>query len=250
MKQFLRRIMQPQKPILIVEGNIGAGKSTFLSMIGSAFNAQLVYEPVNTWQNVEGENLLERFYAETQRWAYAFQTYAFVTRVSAQEQHARFNEQSFQILERSVYSDRYCFAKNCYELGFMEDIEWKLYQDWFAWLVEQYTPTPQAFIYLRTEPEICYERLLKRNRSEETGVSLDYLQRLHQKHEDWLIHKKELSETLRNVAVITLECNEDFENNKARQDYFIKSIADFLEKNYQIPYTTSIKPSIIKQMQP
>lgn len=242
--------MQEHKPILIVEGNIGAGKSTFLNIVGSAFNAQLVYEPVNTWQNVEGENLLERFYAETQRWAYAFQTYAFVTRVSAQEQHARVNDQPFQILERSVYSDRYCFAKNCHELGFMEDIEWKLYQDWFGWLVEQYTPTPQAFIYLRTDPEVCHERLMKRNRSEETGVSLDYLQRLHQKHEDWLIHKKELSETLQNVAVLTLDCNEEFEHNPARQSQFIESIAQFLEKNHQIPFSTSIKQATIDHIRP
>lgn len=240
--------MQEQKPILIVEGNIGAGKSTFLKIVGSALNAQLVYEPVNTWQNVAGENLLERFYAETQRWAYAFQTYAFVTRVSAQEQHARINEQPFQILERSVYSDRYCFAKNCHELGFMEDIEWKLYQDWFTWLVEQYTPTPQAFIYLRTEPDICHERLMKRNRSEETGVSLDYLQRLHQKHEDWLIHKKEISDRLNTVPVLTLECNEDFEENPARQAHFIDAIAQFLEKNHHIPLSASIKQPMIDQI--
>ena len=174
----------------VLEGNIGAGKSTFLKVINTFLNAQVVYEPHEKWQNVAGDNLLDRFYADTQRWAYTFQTYAFITRILEREKAARRNAQPFQILERSVYSDRYCFAQNCYELGLMNALEWKLYQEWFSWLVDTYTTRPSGFIYLQTDPKICYKRLLKRNRSEEAGVSLEYLELLHNKHEKWLIEKR------------------------------------------------------------
>lgn len=38
-------------------------------------------------------------------------------------------------------------------------------------------------MYLRTEPEVCHERMVRRARSEEAAVPLDYLKRLHDKHE-------------------------------------------------------------------
>ena len=43
-------------------------------------------------------------------------------------------------------------------------------------------------VYLRTTPEVVYERMKVRGRSEEDSVSLDYLKQLHDLHEDWLIH--------------------------------------------------------------
>src|SRR5579885_2375693 len=175
-----------QQHCLIVEGNIGAGKSTFLKMIQDFLDVQLIYEPHQQWQNVGGENLLERFYSDTKRWAYSFQTYAFVTRIREQEKYARKNPHAIQVLERSVYSDRYCFARNSYESGQMTSLEWKLYNDWFEWLVDTYTTKPTGFIYLKTDPEVCFERMHKRNRSEESQVPLAYLRQLHNRHEDWL----------------------------------------------------------------
>ncbi len=101
------------KKIFIVEGNIGAGKSTFLKLIKNKINVQVVFEPLNRWQNIgNGGNLLEKFYQDTSRWGYTFQTYAFITRIIEQQQQALQNPFGAQVLERSVYSDRYCFAKN------------------------------------------------------------------------------------------------------------------------------------------
>ena len=225
----------PKKPLLVVEGNIGAGKSTFLRLIEAELNAQFVYEPLHEWQNVSGENFLDYFYKDTARWSYAFQTYAFLTRVRAQEKCARSNSQPLQVLERSVYSDRYCFTKTCFERGLMKPLEWELYQEWFEWLVEQYTPKPDAFIYLRADPKICFQRLLKRNRSEESGVSLDYLELIHEKHEDWLIHKKKISPLLAQVPVLVLACDEDFEHNSSIWGSHVRAVIEFLEIHCNLP---------------
>ncbi len=232
------------QPCLVIEGNIGAGKSTFLKLMGNYLQAQLVFEPHQQWQNIGGHNLLDYFYKDTQRWAYTFQSYAFVTRVTTQEKQALTNPYPLQILERSVYSDRYCFAKNCYELGLMTDLEWNLYTNWFSWLVEQYTTPPAAFIYLRTDPEICYERLVKRNRTEEVGVTRDYLYLLHKRHEDWLLHKKDIANSLVTTPVLILECNEDFENNGAVQKEHARAIVAFLEREFNMSPRVSVSPTI------
>lgn len=44
-------------------------------------------------------------------------------------------------------------------------------------------------VYLRTDPEVVYQRIKARARPEEAQVSLEYLQQLHRMHEDWLYHK-------------------------------------------------------------
>ncbi len=69
------------KKSFLVEGNIGAGKSTFLKIISQYLDIQIIYEPHQKWQNVAGHNLLEQFYKDPKRWAYTFQSYAFVSRV-------------------------------------------------------------------------------------------------------------------------------------------------------------------------
>lgn len=218
-----------EKKSFIVDGNIGAGKSTFLKLIKKYLNVQIVLEPHEQWQNVGGtHNLLEKFYQDMPRWAYTFQSYAFITRIQAQQQAAKNNPYTMQVLERSVFSDRYCFAKSSYEQGNMSTLEWNMYTQWFSWLVDNYVTKPDGFIYLQTDPKVCYQRLIKRNRHEESMVSLDYLQQLHGKHESWLVGKKDIAPMLKEVPVLVLDCNEDFELNKKQLEQLIEQIISFV----------------------
>lgn len=43
-------------------------------------------------------------------------------------------------------------------------------------------------VYLRTTPEVVYERMKTRARSEEKCIPFEYLKQLHELHENWLIH--------------------------------------------------------------
>lgn len=213
---------------VIVEGNIGAGKSTFLRLLDEALPVHLVYEPSARWQDIQGENLLDYFYKDPHRWAYSFQTFAFVTRILELEQESKRTESPVVVLERSIYSDRYCFAKNAFELGFMTGLEWKLYQEWFTWLEQAYAKKPDAFIYLQTDPTVCYNRMQKRNRSEEAAVPLDYLSRMHAKHEQWLINRVDVHPSLHHIPTLVLDCNNDFEEHPALfQEHVNKIVAFF-----------------------
>jgi deoxyadenosine/deoxycytidine kinase len=220
--------------MLSIEGNIGAGKSTFLKIVAQNLPVQPIFEPHTKWQSIGNENLLEKFYKDPRRWAYTFQTYAFVTRVMEQEWHMRTNPHATYVLERSVYSDRYCFAKNAFDMGIMSNLEWTLYQEWFSWLVDSYTIKPSGFIYLRADPKVCYERLVKRNRNEEKGVSLEYLTMLHDKHEQWLVQKFDIPGTMQEVPVLILDCNQDFESDATQQKLLCDRITEFFKLSNQI----------------
>jgi len=224
----------------MVEGNIGAGKSTFLKILQKNLAVNVIFEPTNKWQNEAKENnLLHLFYKDTPRWAYTFQSYAFISRVNTLINHLK-NAPSTtpQILERSIYCDRYCFAKNCFESGLMSNVEWQIYKEWFAWLSEFHTPRPSGFIYLKTDPTVCHNRILKRSRCEESGISIEYLESLHKRHEDWLVLQKEICPHLSSIPILILECNTEFETNQVVQKKHLTAVKKFIEQTV-IPFSES-----------
>lgn len=212
---------------VVIEGNIGAGKSTFLSILKKQLDLDILYEPTHAWQNVGGHNILDAFYKDAPRWAYTFQTYAFITRIMAQQERMK-EAQGPLIVERSVYADRFCFAKNAHEMGVMSALEWQMYTQWFKWLMDVYIEKPKGFIYLQTSPQTCYERLRNRNRSEEKGVGKEYLELLHEKHEAWLIRKEDIIDGLQDIPVLVLACDAEFEKDEQVQNQHREKVAAFL----------------------
>ncbi len=230
----------PRKKLIILEGNMGAGKSTMLRLLKNIPQVSIIPEPTDKWQQVgTSGNLLDLFYKDTHRWAYTFQSYAFLTRVHAiLQQQLEQSDKAVHILERSIYCDRFCFARNCYDLGTMSAIEWNVYREWFLWISENSVPRPQGFIYLRTSPEVAYQRITRRHRSEEAAVPLSYVQRLHERHEDWLIHAAEPLESIKDVPVLVLDCDQDFEHDAAQAARHLAAITSFidnLDKKLDIP---------------
>ncbi len=198
----------------IVEGTIGAGKSTFLKLIHAALSeVTVVYEPLHNWQSSDNEeSLLAHFYTHPKRWASTMETLIMMYRV---KEHIKEQEGSsgIKLMERSIYSGHYCFTYNSYLQGFLTKIEWDIYLTWFNFLIPTKCAVPKGFIYLKVAPEIAYERIKKRNRSGEETIPLDYLQQLDARHTEFLIDKKNILPELAQVPVLVLDCTKDFEEN-------------------------------------
>lgn len=74
-----------------------------------------------------------------------------------------------------------------HEANWMNEMEISIYDSWFDPVVSCLPGLiPDGFIYLRASPDTCMKRMKLRKRTEEGGVSLDYLRDLHEKHESWL----------------------------------------------------------------
>ena len=169
-----------------IEGNIGVGKSSFIDILKKNFDCEVVPEPVQMWLNIKdtnNKNILQTFYDDITRWGYTFQNVAFITKMMELEKLKTKGEKIY-IVERSPITDRNCFAELCFESGFMTEMEWQAYNMWYNHYIHSFEY--DGFIYLKAEPERCLERINTRNRGEETSISIDYLNSLHQKHQLWL----------------------------------------------------------------
>jgi len=203
------------------EGNIGARKSTTLRAIEPYIqeslrierddyrdlscpraNVIVVLEPVGALKEVVGtvsqqeeeeepRNLLEAFYAEPQKYAMSMQVFMFMRRtrelrdaVETWRQKHDNGGPLYVLCERSVFSDRHLFVAMLRADQVLSELEVATYAAiWDDWFNDRHPGSMKHVVYLRSSPQKCHERLLKRARPEERNVPLAYLSALHDAHE-------------------------------------------------------------------
>ena len=173
--------------MILLEGNIGAGKTTVGRTIARSGRLGFIEEPTRIWREGFSSNLLDQFYSDPRRWAFTFQVCAFITRAKTWREVLALTDHSRVILERSIFCDRNVFAKNCYRTGLMTQAEYQLYTGLWDFLVANYCVEPDLVLYLRTPADVCMARIKERDRVEEVGIPLEYLQQLESLHDEWLI---------------------------------------------------------------
>jgi len=182
--------------VVAVEGNIGAGKSTFLRAAAADLAAATgrpvvaVPEPVGAWTDVGGHNPLAAFYADPRRFAFTFQTLALASRiVELRKAVAASPPDALVLCERSLQSD-HLFADNCRDTGYFSPMESAIYDLWWA-AVSAMAPEcqPDVVVYVRTPPTVCAARVDARNRREEcapkSALDVGYLAQLDALHEEY-----------------------------------------------------------------
>ena len=181
--------MKPMfKKIFVLDGNIGAGKSTLLHILEQSFqNVFVLYEPVEKWKNVAGDNLLNEFYSIPSRWGFTFELYSMFTKIKALREALK-SEKDIIIMERSIYSD-WVFQDISYALDKIDLKELAILEE-FRYYFLQDMPKIDGFIYLETIPTECLKRIKKRNRPEERKIDLDYLVRLEKELKIMLMKHK------------------------------------------------------------
>lgn len=185
--------MYRRREIYSLDGNIGSGKSTFLEYLSDhfgkiVFGRQIIYlkEPVDIWESIKdsnGDTILKKFYSDQKRYSFSFQMMAYISRLSLLKKTIKNNPDSIIITERSVQTDRNVFAKMLYDSGMIEEIEYKIYLQWFDEFIRNYKLS--GIIYMDTPPALCKERIEIRNREGET-IPLEYLESCDKYHKEWL----------------------------------------------------------------
>lgn len=195
-KRIMFSTMRTMRSVIVsVEGNIGSGKSTFVEKLKQDLKEQrlekmkfvFVQEPVEQWTQIKDKNgvdMLTKFYGDQEKYSFAFQMMAYISRLSLLKRTYEENPTNTIIItERSVYTDRHVFAKMLYDSNKIEDVEYQIYLKWFDEFIKELPVF--AMIYLHTTPQVSHSRVLKRARDGET-IPLEYLQKCYDYHENWL----------------------------------------------------------------
>lgn len=219
-----------EPPVLYIEGNVGVGKSTFLHYLHEMLGVHVTYEPNELWQDIGGHDLLGRFFKDQKRWAYTLQSYVLFTRIDQMIGLDTAEYHDVSVVERSVYSGRYCFAQVAKDIGVMDDLEWALYKKiWDREIVKLRRP-PGGFIYLRASAQACYDRIMHRGRSEEQPITLDYLQRLEEKHEAWFVKKVDVDQQIAKVPTLVIDYSQDVITDIKLRKHDVTLIETFIKE--------------------
>jgi deoxyadenosine/deoxycytidine kinase len=170
------------KPIIWIEGVIGAGKTTLARTLGEALGMRVLEEPVDS------NPYLTLFYKDPKRWAYAMQIHLMGVRYGMQQlaaYEAVSGTSNGVLLDRGLPGDR-VFARLHTLENNISALEWETYQRWYDIMTCSLIP-PSLMIFLDTEPEIAHERLKERDRDAEKGVPLKYIQDLRKGYLDLMV---------------------------------------------------------------
>jgi len=173
-----------------IEGNIGSGKSTLIQYLTEKWaDKKIIFlkEPVDEWEKIkdeEGITILEKFYENQEKYSFSFQMMAYISRLKLLKdviENIKENESIIIITERSLYTDKMVFAKMLYDNKKIEHINYIIYLNWFDTFINNFPVN--KIIYVKTEPEICHLRIVKRSREGENNIPIEYLKQCHEYHE-------------------------------------------------------------------
>ena len=230
--------------VISIDGNIGSGKSTLLAKLKEHYadNDHVVFlkEPVDDWEKITDENgitMLEKFYSNQEKYSFSFQMMAYVSRLkvlkdtkkmiigSYLDSSRNLDKPYIIITERSLYTDKMVFAKMLYDSKKIEEVNYKIYLSWFDTFSEEFPV--DKIIYVKTSPEKCHSRILKRSRDGEANIPLEYLNNCHKYHDDML--DTSLEECVCKNQLI-LDGNVNIYENANQIEQWIQEIDNFIKK--------------------
>ncbi len=162
---------------LAIAGNIGVGKTELTNRLSAELGWLAYYEPVI--QNP----YLDPFYGDMSRWSFHLQIYFLSERFKAQVEIGR--SQLPFIQDRTIYEDAEIFARTLRDQDSMTQVDYENYTALFKILVS-FLRRPDLILYLKARPETLLERIAKRGRASEKGISLDYITRLNDAYDEWM----------------------------------------------------------------
>jgi len=194
--------------IISIDGNIGAGKSTFIDKLqkiydtgtleekcatfGKFANEKILFmkEPVALWTSIRdpvtGESILEMFYKNPQKYSFAFQVMVYNTHLDAFRRILRENPDcTLLFCERSIDAGRHIFTNMLHDDGMIDDVSFQVYNQLFDNTSGEVVI--DAIMLLSVSPEVCMQHVEKRAREGESTISLEYLAKCDKYYKKWLL---------------------------------------------------------------
>ena len=154
---------------LVIEGNIGAGKTTFAKMLSEEFDARLILESF-------AENpFLPKFYHDPDKYSFPLEL-SFLAERYGQLKNDLSNRDLFH---QHTVADYYFMKSLIFAQNTLATDEYNLYRNFFDIIYER-LPKPDLYVYLHLPEELLIANIRKRGRDYEQSIEADYLKKIRE----------------------------------------------------------------------
>jgi len=201
------------KRLILMAGNIGAGKTSLTERLGERMGWRTAYE------SVADNPYLPDFYADMRAWSFHLQVFFLGHRA---EQHMELAaDPRPAIIDRSIYEDAFIFARALQIMGNLSERDYATYRQLFDLVVKK-LPPPSLLIHLKAPVEVLMKRIHRRGRAIESSISADYLTLLESLYDEWM-------QAFDLCPVLTIRTDDlDFVHHSKALDEVIERIQDKL----------------------
>lgn len=152
---------------VVIEGNIGAGKTTLSTRIAGQFNGKLILE------RFADNPFLPKFYKDPEKYSFPLELSFLASR------YKQLNEElgSQDLFKAFTVADYYFTKSLIFAASTLKGDEYNLYRQIF-YIIYGSLPKPDIYVYLYVKPERLLENIRKRGRDYEKTITEDYLQKI------------------------------------------------------------------------
>jgi len=182
--------------LVIIEGNIGAGKTSLANRISNDYNSHLILE------RFADNPFLPKFYQDPDRYAFPLEM-SFLA--------DRYTQLKKELIDPDIFSpfiiaDYYFMKSLIFAANTLTGDEYQLYSQLFH-LMYSSLPKPDLYVYLHQDPENLLINIWNRGREYESAITVDYLKKIQTGYFDFFRQEP----SMRILVVDTREI--DFVNN-------------------------------------
>ena len=154
---------------LVIEGNIGAGKTTLASTLAKEYNAKLILE------QFADNPFLPKFYRDQERYSFPLELSFLADRYSQIKKQVL----NLDLFHSFLVADYYFAKSSIFAQNTLKDDEYRLFRQIFN-IVFESMPKPDLYVYLHADTNKLLKNIEKRGRDYEQNITPDYLDRIKQ----------------------------------------------------------------------
>lgn len=198
---------------IVIEGNIGAGKTTLASMIARDCNAKLILE------RFADNPFLPKFYNDPTRYAFPLEL-SFLA--------DRYGQLRDELVEPDLFksftvADYYFMKSLVFSSKTLEQDEFNLYRQIF-YIIYSSIPKPDLYVYLHVPPERLLKNIAMRGREYEKSITADYLSGIQESYFTFFRQHQENRYLVLDVSDIDfVACHDDY--LKVKEMIFTESVS-------------------------
>jgi deoxyguanosine kinase len=156
---------------VVIEGNIGAGKTTLAGKIADQFNARLILE------RFADNPFLPKFYEDPDKYSFPLELSFLADRYKQLKEELV----SQDLFKAFTVADYYFMKSLVFAASTLTGDEYNLYRQIF-YIIYGSLPKPDIYVYLHLSPEKLLQNIGKRGRNYEKSITKKYLKKIEESY--------------------------------------------------------------------